>query len=521
VIQPFSNSDHCQVEFSVFNDCAFDESDDNIKRYNWAKADYDAMSNYITGINWFELLSTNLTADSLWDAFSNVLQTAVDMFVPVKYVSSTANIKCKRWYPAALRQAIIRKRCLWRRHRENPDDSRATAAYRDAEQKCRYLLRQYEIKREQKVIDSDNAGSFFRFVNGRLSCERGLGALNDDNGGIVTGDAERANLLNDYFTSMCTNDDGTAPVFDRVVPQDSNLESVEFTPDNVYAAIRKLKLNGAGGPDGFPPRLFKMLAGSLAEPLSLMFTSFMSVGKVPQNWRHATVTPVYKGGAASSVSNYRPISLTCVACKLMERVIVNKTLDFLRKHGVITKHQHGFLSGRSTTSNLLETLNDWTLAINDRKSVGVAYIDYKRAFDCVSCSKLLIKLHSYGISGQLLSWIESFLQNRTQETRVGSSLSDTTKLTSGVVQGSVIGPLLFVLFINDIAQLFNDGTSNCVCKLYADDLKLYSVLECNADASVLQDKLNAVFDWSNKWQLGISYTKCNVMYVSNMSNCNA
>jgi hypothetical protein len=205
----------------------------------------------------------------------------------------------------------------------------------------------------------------------------------------------------------------------------------------------------------------------------------------------------------------------------MERVIVNRTLDFLRKHGVITKHQHGFLSGRSTTSNLLEALNDWTLTLNDRKSVGVAYIDYKRAFDCVSHNKLLIKLQSYGISGQLLSWIESFLQNRTQETRVGGSLSTITKLTSGVVQGSVIGPLLFVLFINDIVQLFNDNNSNCVCKLYADDLKLYSVLECNADASALQEKLNAVFDWSSKWQLGISYTKCNVMYVSNLSNCKA
>jgi len=208
----------------------------------------------------------------------------------------------------------------------------------------------------------------------------------------------------------------------------------------------------------------------------------------------STVTPVYKIGPASSVANYRPISLPCVACKLMERVIVNEMLCFLRMHGLITKHQHGFLSGRSTTSNLLETLNDWTLTINNNKSIAVAYIDYEHAFDCVSHSKLLLKLRSYGISGNLLSWIENFLANRSQQTNVGNSLSNITNLSSGVVQGSAIGPLFFVLFINDIANLFNNG--NCVCKLYADDLKLYSILETNVDVCYLQDKLTNVYDWS-------------------------
>jgi len=148
------------------------------------------------------------------------------------------------------------------------------------------------------------------------------------------------------------------------------------------------------GPGGLPPRLFKTLASCLSAPLSL-FSSFRSIGKVPQNWKHAAATPVYNNGSASCVFNYRPISLTCVACKLMERVIVSKTLYFLRANKVITKHQHGFLSGGSTTSNLLECISYWTLSINDKKSVGVAYKDYKRAIDSVSISKLVLKLRSY------------------------------------------------------------------------------------------------------------------------------
>ena len=165
---------------------------------------------------------------------------------------------------------------------------------------------------------------------------------------------------------------------------------------------------------------------------------------------------------------------------------------------------------------MLEALNDWTLAVNDRRSIGAAYIDFAKAFDTVSHAKLLCKLQAHGVRGNLLNWIENFLSGRTQQTRVGSCLSHSVNLDSGVVQGSVLGPLLFVIFINDITNLF--ANNNCKCKLYADDLKLYSVLETSADCNILQQKLNAIYEWSSKWQLLISYKKCNVMYVGNLEH---
>jgi hypothetical protein len=202
----------------------------------------------------------------------------------------------------------------------------------------------------------------------------------------------------------------------------------------------------------------------------------------------------------------------------MERVVVSNMLTYLRRNGVISKQQHGFLQGRSTTSNLLEALNDWTLAVNDRKAVGVTYIDFAKAFDTVCHSKLLNKLTAYGISGQLLQFIESFLSDRSQQTRVGHSLSTVTKLSSGVVQGSVLGPLLFVLFINDIVSLFSD--KRCKCKLYADDLKLYTVLDAGADYVVMQNRLTDICDWARTWQLSISYAKCNIMYIGDAETNN-
>ena len=153
---------------------------------------------------------------------------------------------------------------------------------------------------------------------------------------------------------------------------------------------------------------------------------------------------------------------------------------------------------------------------NCKNSVTVAYTDFAKAFDTVCHNKLLHKLSAYGITGNLLQWIESFRTGRSQQTRVSQSFSNVTNLFSGVVQGSVLGPLLFVIFINDIVTLF-DG-SNCKCKLYADDLKLYTELQTDADHTILQGKLNDVYCWSAKWQLSISYKKCNILCVGSHVN---
>ena len=144
------------------------------------------------------------------------------------------------------------------------------AAYRKAERVYRQEIHKFEIKREQRVIERDNAGSFFRFVNSKLTCKRGLGALKSDCGDVITGDQERANLLNTYFTSMCTDDNGTIPTFDRVagLSVGIDIETIAFTPGLVKAANKRLKLGGTNGPDGLPPCLFKKLADSIAEPLS-------------------------------------------------------------------------------------------------------------------------------------------------------------------------------------------------------------------------------------------------------------
>ncbi|MFZ2538165.1 MAG: reverse transcriptase family protein [Oscillospiraceae bacterium] len=219
------------------------------------------------------------------------------------------------------------------------------------------------------------------------------------------------------------------------------------------------------------------------------------------------MTPKFKKGSPAYPSNYRPISLTCTCCKILESLIANDLLDFLISHKLISSQQHGFLKKHSTCTNLLESLNDWTISLSNHNSVTICYIDFQRAFDVISHNKLLHKLAAYGISANLLFWIKSFLTDRFHCVRINSFLSSYLPVRSGVPQGSVLGPLLFNLFINDITDQFN---TNVTTKLFADDVKMYTNLNFPLAVSNFQAHLNLIQDWATTWQLNISYNKCNI-----------
>jgi hypothetical protein len=224
----------------------------------------------------------------------------------------------------------------------------------------------------------------------------------DSNKEPVTDDSSKAKLLNEFFASVGVADNGKPLTLDREVPDNVSIDTIKFTPEAVKRAMNKIKPKSSSGPDGFPPLLVKKISRSLAYPLSAIYTSFMSVGKVPQEWKRAFVTPIFKGGLASDPSNYRPVSLTSIFSKIMERVVVVELLSYCRKHGLISRQQHGFLSKRSTVTNLLECTNDWTFALMNHRSVITAYIDFKKAFDSVCHAKLFTRLESLGICGSLL-----------------------------------------------------------------------------------------------------------------------
>jgi len=172
------------------------------------------------------------------------------------------------------------------------------------------------------------------------------------------------------------------------------------------------------------------------------------------------------------VANYRPISLTCVLSKVLQRIIANKIFDHLQSNNILNKSQHGCTRRRSTYTNMLECVNDWTICLQSQHQVAVVYIDFRKAFDIVSHKKLFLKLHLYGIHGALLLWIQNFFTGRTHHTRLGSSVSDIAQLTSGVVQGSGIGrPLMFLIYVNELIDILEQY--GVKVKVFADDAKMY------------------------------------------------
>ena len=335
---------------------------------------------------------------------------------------------------------------------------------------------------------------------GNRSCIAPLKTADDK---LLINDTDKANLLNSYFKSVFTQDDGSLPTFAPRRSDDTCISDIQISPDIIYRILKKLKTNSAAGPDGLPPIFYHHTAQTLAFPLSILFRTLIDTHSIPDEWRTAIITPKFKKGSPSDPANYRPISLTCTCCKILESIITSQVLQFLQDHNFITKHQHGFISRHSTSSNLLECINDWTISISNKKSVTVAYIDYKSAFDCISHPKLLLKLSSYGITGNLYFLIKSFLTSRTQIiiVKINSSNSLSCPVTSGVVQGSVIGSMLFNIFINDVTTHVDRNTT---IKLFADDIKIYTDLP-NISPTNLQTQLNNIHQWSSTWQMQISY----------------
>ena len=210
--------------------------------------------------------------------------------------------------------------------------------------------------------------------------------------------------------------------------------------------------------------------------LACIFSQSLETGSVPSDWKHAYVTPIFKKGTKSDPRNYRPISLTSVVCKTMEHILVSQIMKHLEENNILSDSQFGFRSKHSCESQLFITINDIAKGMDENYQVDAAILDFCKAFDKVEHSRLLYKLDYYGIRGNILHWLKSFLYDRTQQVVVDGSKSSIRKVTSGIPQGSVLGPLLFLIYINDIAINIKSEI-----RLFTDDILLCKVIALPTD----------------------------------------
>ena len=297
----------------------------------------------------------------------------------------------------------------------------------------------------------------------------------------------------------------------------SSFRDPVFNEQIILEKLNNLKVAKSPGPDNLHPRILYELRHQLILPLKILFNTSYNLNQLPSDWKTGYVTAIFKKGNRCDPSNYRPISLTSIICKIMESIIRDHIMKFFFDNNYFSKNQYGFIKGRSTVLQLLCIMDEWTTILDSGAQVDAIYTDFAKAFDTVPHQRLLSKLKSYNINDKLLAWIQNFLCDRKQSICVNGEFSTWSKVTRGIPQGSILGPLLFLIYINDMPDLCNQQDACTRTYLYADDAKIYRVINQISDQADLQAVVNTVKNWSDEWLLRLNIDKCKTVsyYVKN------
>jgi ribonuclease P/MRP protein subunit RPP40 len=339
-----------------------------------------------------------------------------------------------------------------------------------------------------------------------------------DHSVVTTSDSEKSQLFCRYFSTVFNTDYQDPDIIpDRIVteyPDTGLIINVEM----VKKKLNNLNVNKSQGPDGIHPRILKELSNVIAYPLTKLYISSLKNQCLPTDWKISNISAIHKKGNRKIVSNYRPVSLTSVVCKVIESIVRDHIMDYFIKNKLFSNCQHGFIKNRSTVTQLLKVLDKWTELLELGGQIDVIYTDLEKAFDKVPHKFLLKKLSAYNIDKDLVKWIKSFLLQRMQRVVINGHFSDWVKVVSGIPQGSVLGPLLFIIYINDLAFACDSGSH---IYLYADDAKIFNHAAKDDKRCALQKDLDKLNEWIKKWLLKLNINKCKIVSYGRSINLDA
>lgn len=337
----------------------------------------------------------------------------------------------------------------------------------------------------------------------------------EHNGRLYSEEQEKANLLNDFFCDQTILNDQNA-MLPRITPYTfaSRLSNLVLTPNEVRSVLQTLAVGKASGPNGLNNRVLKELANEISEPLCSLFNYSLNLGSFPKPWKDANLSPIPKQGDLSLLTNHRPVSLLNSESKVFERLVFKHLFNHLRDNDILTSLQSGFIPGDSTVNQLTFLYNTFCRALDEGKEIRVVFCDIKKAFDRVWHAGLLRKLTACGISDSLHDWFKDYLSNRRQRVVFPGVNSEWAYTKAGVPQGSVLGPLLFLIYINDIVE---DIHSNI--RLFADDTSLYIIVhDPETSAELLNSDLVKIDDWAEKWLVTFQPPKTESLVISRKTN---
>ena len=354
-----------------------------------------------------------------------------------------------------------------------------------------------------------NAKRLYSYVKSQKRDSNSVGSLRGPDGQTYSSPGRKANILNDQFASVFTVEDEYDMPELEPAPFEA-MPGIDIHVNGVAKRLRGIKAHKATGPDAIPARLLKEATDQLAPILTSIYRASLQQATVPEEWKKANVVPIFKEGDHSAASNYRPVSLTSIASKVMEHIISSQVMRHLDINDVLQDCQHGFRKRRSCETQLLLSADDFLKTLDMNVQTDAILLDFSKAVDRVAHKHLLKKLEAIGVTGTTLGWILSFLADREQTVVLEGMSSDAKPVTSGVPQGTVLGPLLFLVYINDLPNCVNSST----IRLFADDCLIYREIHSQQDTEYLQTDLDALQTWERRWLMSFHPQKCQLLRIT-------
>jgi hypothetical protein len=496
------SSDHYLLHFDVSTRIEIINSPPRTV-YNFKRADFAQLKHDITDTNLVDKVRNEVNIDNKLTAWVQSLTDLINRHIPRLTLKKQHTAP---WIDHEVVKAVRKKNSTLKQAKKH-DTQHLWHKFNRKRNRLKNLITFKHKQYLTNICDNitNQPKKFWTYIKAN-SKSRGLPQFLYNNAGEEESDFYKmANIFNKFFQSIFSSNDNI-PIPPVHVTPDPELEHINITQGEVLKELNKLNPNKAPGPDGLPTRVLKECAPQLAPSITTLFNDSLNSGNIPKAWKLANVVPLHKKGNKHQSNNYRPISLLPVISKVLERCVFNKIIEILIPK--ITTLQHGFLRNRSTVTQLLQVFSNINNILDKGDQADVVYFDLSKAFDSVPHKLLLEKLKFFGITGSLHDWISSYLTNRLQRVTLNGASSDWLHVTSGVPQGSILGPLLFILYINDLPNCLSENT---LCAIFADDTKIYRHITSHQDLTILQRDINTVNAWSKTWGLTFNQKKCTIL----------
>lgn len=511
---PIGNADHdivyaeCSVSLKI-------KKKPPRKVYKFNKANWETIKNDIEDLSkTITNMYKNATAEQLWDYFKTNLLSTIERNIPHKMITSKKKLP---WVNDELRIMINKSKRLHKKSKKNPS---SIQKYKDMKKTLQTKMRKAYWEYIEKMIfdlpiqePGDNnkktPKNLFTYIKSMRNDKSGIAALRKD--GILTENVkEKANILNEQFRKAFSVETSEKKIPDKGTSHFPHMQNINITVAGVTKLLHQINPHKATGPDQICGKVLKELKEHLSPVITQIFTKTIETGKIPTDWKHANVCPVFKKGDKHNAINYRPISLTCILCKIMEHIIASNMMHHLENNNILYDLQHGFRSSRSCETQLVSFIQELAESNNKNIQTDVIVMDFAKAFDKVPHKRLLHKLKYYGINTNIINWIEDFLTLRTQTVMLDGETSEKIHVTSGVPQGTVLGPILFLLYINDFHEYLHHST----LRLFADDSIIYKTIKNKNDSEKLQEDLNSAAKWEEDWLMSFHPDKCSILQIT-------